>query len=243
MATTRVKRAIYQTSSLRRIIVPVYHTLHRRRNFRSDTYWEERYKKGGNSGPGSYGRLAEYKADFLNQFAQKHKLTSVIEFGCGDGNQLKLFKFKQYVGLDVSKTSITLCIGQFARDKKKSFYLYEPKYFQDNHRLFTADVALSLDVIYHLVEDEIFEKYMRDMFAAAKKYVIIYASNTNHNPWGQAQHVRHRKFTDWVARHEKGWKLVEHEKNDFTFTANAVDESFADFYVYQRVSRPTRSAK
>ena len=55
------------------------------------SYWENRYKNNGNSGAGSYGRLAEFKADVINNFIAENKITSVIEFGCGDGNQLSLF--------------------------------------------------------------------------------------------------------------------------------------------------------
>ena len=32
----------------------------------SEKYWEKRYIAGGNSGAGSYGKLAEFKAEVLN---------------------------------------------------------------------------------------------------------------------------------------------------------------------------------
>ena len=35
----------------------------------------------------------------------------------------------------------------------------------------------SLDVIYHLVEDEILKSYMTTLFGTARKLVIIYSSN------------------------------------------------------------------
>ena len=240
---TDLKKAVYKQKGLTRVVLPVYNTLRRRRNFSSDAYWEQRYEKGGNSGAGSYGRLAQFKADFLNKFAAEHKVTSVIEFGSGDGNQLKMFKFKKYVGLDISKTSIAMCIDQYAKDKNKSFYLYDQSCFQDNLGLFKADMTLSLDVVYHLVEDETFEKYMRDMFAASNKYVIIYASNTDENPWGQAQHVRHRKFTAWVERNIKGWTLLATAENRYQFDGDAIDESFADFYVYKKTPKSAAAKK
>src|SRR5579859_8234848 len=56
----------------------------------SSTYWEERYRAGGNSGAGSYGRLAEFKAEVLNGFVHSRGIRSVVEFGCGDGAQLAL---------------------------------------------------------------------------------------------------------------------------------------------------------
>lgn len=44
-----------------------------------------------------------------------------------------------------------------------------------------ADLSLSLDVIYHLVEDEVFETYINTLFKSARRYVIIYSSNSDDN--------------------------------------------------------------
>lgn len=59
----------------------------------SGDYWEQRYRQAGNSGAGSYGRLAEFKAEVLNEFVARHSIGSVVEFGSGDGNQLTLAKY------------------------------------------------------------------------------------------------------------------------------------------------------
>ena len=42
--------------------------------FSSADYWEDRYHTKGNSGAGSYGVLAAYKAGFLNAFVAAHTL-------------------------------------------------------------------------------------------------------------------------------------------------------------------------
>jgi len=132
--------------------------LRQRIGFRgSAQYWERNYACGGTSGPGSYGALAEGKAAFLNAFVDEHGVGSVIEFGCGDGHQLSLARYPRYVGVDVSRTAIGLCRRQFAHDGTKSFFLYDDACFVDRAGLFTAELALSLDVIYHLTEDEVFE--------------------------------------------------------------------------------------
>lgn len=39
----------------------------------SESYWIERYDKGGNSGAGSYDNYAEFKADIINDFVKKMK--------------------------------------------------------------------------------------------------------------------------------------------------------------------------
>ena len=72
----------------------------------SGDYWENRYRGGGNSGAGSYRRLAQFKAEFLNQFVAVNHIASVIEIGCGDETQLALAKYPAYVGIDVSETAV-----------------------------------------------------------------------------------------------------------------------------------------
>ena len=71
--------------------------------FDSKKYWQERYVKGGNSGAGSYGEFASYKANVINNFVRDNNVETVLELGCGDGNQLALFDIPVYVGQDISE--------------------------------------------------------------------------------------------------------------------------------------------
>ena len=89
----------------------------------SKEYWERRYAEGGNSGAGSYNKLAEFKAEIINNFVKENCVQTVIEFGCGDGNQLSLAHYQKYTGFDVSKTAITLCKKRFKGDHTKTFRL------------------------------------------------------------------------------------------------------------------------
>jgi hypothetical protein len=96
-----------------------------------------------------------------------------------------------------------------------------------------ADLALSLDVIYHLVEDETFESYMRKMFQVADRYVVIYSSNYE-QAWSDP-HVRHRAFAHWVERNEPEWHLREVIRNKYPYDARDSDNtSFSDFFIYER---------
>ncbi len=195
----------------------------------SRNYWEDRYKKKGTSGAGSYGRLALYKAEFLNSFVEKEHINSVLELGSGDGNQLKLAKYPKYTGIDVSKTALKICKTIFKTDKSKSFYFYDD-FFKENTKKY--QLVLSLDVIYHLIEDEVFYAYMDNLFAFSEKFVVIYASNKNKVI---ADHVKSRKFTDYVdLKFAKVWELYKHEKNRFPFDPNDTNTSMSDFYIYKR---------
>lgn len=207
----------------------------------SSDYWKTRYQHGGNSGAGSYGRLALFKAETLNELVSRLQVNSVIELGCGDGNQLKLANYPSYIGLDISAQAIQRCIQTFTNDTTKSFYLFDPACCQDRGHLFTADMALSLDVVYHLVEDDIYEAYMRRLFASGLQYVVVYSSNDVTLP--AAAHVRHRCITDWAAAHAQDFTLIEQIRNPYPYDfSNPTETSPADFFVYQRnVPHPSHS--
>lgn len=194
----------------------------------SANYWEQRYAAGGNSGAGSYSFLAEFKADVLNAFVAEQRISSVIEFGHGDGNQLKLARYPKYAGFDVSPTAVAQCRKTFADDFSKSFRLAE-QYAGEQ-----ADLALSLDVIFHLVEDSVFEAYMRRLFAASRRYVVVYSSNTNENHGVEGDHVKHRRFTDWVAKNANEFRQIRHIPNRYPYTGDHRTGSFADFFMFER---------
>lgn len=199
----------------------------------SRNYWEDRYSSGRNSGAGSYGQLAEFKAEFINAFVKEHGVQSVIEFGSGDGNQLELAEYPRYLGLDVSRTAIEGCQQRFADDDTKGFYLYDSTVFTDTQCLFRAQLALSLDVIYHLVEERVFTSYLENLFDAAERFVIVYSSNHDETP--ASPHVRHRHFSQWVAEHRPDWELIDHVANRYPYDPRRPQEtSFADFYVFRR---------
>lgn len=202
----------------------------------SANYWQDRYSAGGTSGTGSYGRLAEFKASVLNRFVAEQKITSVLELGCGDGNQLLQAKYPRYIGLDVARAAVLLCQNKFKQDTTKSFYVYDSESFIDHHRLFRADLALSLDVLFHLVEDAVFERYLALLFSTADRFVIIYSSDVD---WDTgAPQERHRKFTEHVTKHFPKWRLKQIIKNEFPYEKFPGPEgSLADFYVYEQTER------
>jgi SAM-dependent methyltransferase len=197
----------------------------------SKSYWERRYALGGSSGSGSYGEFAEFKAEVLNHFLLSHCINSVIEFGCGDGNQLSMVNYPQYIGIDVSQTALNLCQARFAGDPTKTFLL------SDHYSGQTAECAVSLDVLYHLVEDQAFADYMRNLFSSASRFVIIYTSNVLPHELEarnslMREHVRHRHVTGYVAENYSQWKLAEHIPNRYPYNPKTGDGSFAEFFVY-----------
>lgn len=186
-------------------------------------YWENRYKNGGNSGAGSYGKLAEWKGKIVSDFIKEKNIKSIIDFGCGDGNQLKYIdipKDCKYIGTDISKTALKIC------DKN-----YPDKLFVQSI-VGTADLCLSLDVIFHLTNKLDFLDYMDDLVDSAEKYIIIYSSNGDkiENP---ANHLKDNRFTDYMDKTD--FELIRKIENKFPYDPkDTQNTSISDFYIYQK---------
>lgn len=221
-----LKEFISNMPVIGRIARKIYYKLYRFPG--SESYWEQRYLSDDTSGVGSYGKFADFKAEILNDFVRDNGVMSIIEYGCGDGNQLKSAVYPQYLGFDVSPTAVSMCKGMFDADSTKQFRLIS-EYAGE-----TAELTLSLDVIYHLVEDDVYESYMRQLFESATRFVIIYSSNTDDLLDSEATHVRHRKFTSWIETNAPGWTLAQHVPNKFPYDGDHQKGSFADFYIYRR---------
>jgi SAM-dependent methyltransferase len=193
-------------------------------------YWENRYKNNGNSGAGSYGRLAEFKADVINNFIAENKITSVIEFGCGDGNQLSLFEILFYIGYDVSQSVIAKLQEKFNADMNKLFY-----HISNYNSGVKSELTLSLDVIYHLLEEDVFSDYMQKLFDTSSKYVIIYSCNRNDIV--SDQHIRFRVFLKWALENVPEFKLIKLIENKYPYDkADPNNTSWSDFYFFERTN-------
>jgi len=186
-------------------------------------YWNDRYIKGKTSGRGSFGILADYKISFINKLISDKDIRSVADFGCGDGNQIsKLLKIP-YFGYDTSSVAIDMCNVKFTNDEQKSFHLLPV------HDLPLVDLAISLDVIFHILTFEEFVSYLQILFRASNRYVLIYSSNFDST---RIKHIKHWNFTTHVNKLFPEWKLSLHEPNPHNIYQGSVKISFADFYLY-----------
>lgn len=131
-------------------------------------------------------------------------------------------------------------MARFSEDTTKSFLRYEPRNFHDPANFLKADLALSLDVIYHLVEDDLYELHLYHLFGSAHRFVALYTSDSEtftpneHVP----PHVRHRPVRRDVADRFHGWQLRETVKNPSPHLGGSgTNTSFADFFIYENVSQ------
>lgn len=192
-------------------------------HFASANYWEQRYRAGGTSGAGSRGALAEWKATFINTFIRDNAIADVLEFGCGDGHVLSLLRVPAYTGTDASPSALAQCARRFPQHR----FLALP----DVAPTLSADLVLSIDVIFHLTEDTVFMQHLHDVFSHARRFVVIHSSNFE-SDW-PAPHVRHRRFTDRVAALWRDWRLMAHVPARHPYDPSRPDQtSFADFFVF-----------
>jgi len=225
-----VKEILKKVPVIGPIAVKIYRRLTAARPFTaSGEYWEDRYKMGGNSGAGSYNHLAEFKGEIINKFVSENNIETVIEFGCGDGNQLQYFQFRSYLGYDVSQSAISICTEMYKHDSSKQFRMMNSSGEE------RADLSLSLDVIYHLIEEEVYLDYMKKLFFSSNKFVIVYSSNSgeNENP-PVVPHIKHRRFTDWVESYAPDFKMIKHIPNRYPDDGDGIRTTFSDFYIFQK---------
>ncbi len=169
----------------------------------SQQYWIARYRWGGHSGRGSQGRIAAAKSAFVTEFCRTHGVNSLVELGSGDGVCAAAIEVPSYLGLDISEAAIaaararsnpgTHCFVNIAGLKSDGIL---DLVLRETGEL--PQASLSMDVILHLVEDEVFEDYMRALFSVASKYIVVFSSDADER--GE-RHVRHRAWSQWFAEH------------------------------------------
>ncbi len=194
----------------------------------SQDYWQHRYRLGGDSGEGSYGEPAEYKAAILNRFVKDHQVSSVVEFGCGDGHQLSLATYPEYLGLDVSIEAIERCRARFEGVPGFRF-LHLDEYSGEK-----ADLALSLDVIFHLVEDHVYETHLRMLFGATTRYAILYTTSTKRRVRSLG-HVRHRDIVADVEERFTDFERMTDVESTFPKPVQGKGDLKTCFHVYRRI--------
>lgn len=190
-------------------------------------YWNKRYRQGRTSGAGSEGDEGAYKAEYAAWFVAERDVMSVLDWGCGDGQVFRKMRLPEigdpayvtYTGVDVSETILKRMRREFPFRE-----FYTPDYA--SARGFTAELALSFDVLFHFPDDTDYFSYLLKLFGSAEKYVMIYSTNY---PGGRtARHVFRREFTPDIAERFPDWEL--------TTVETPIREGLASFFVYEKVT-------
>jgi SAM-dependent methyltransferase len=184
--------------------------------------WDNHYRAGYNSGAGSYGKLAGFKAQTINEFIADHGIQTVLDIGCGDGNQLSLLNCPEYFGVDVSPTAVELCKKKFSSDPTKHFNLYMPNGEND---LPECDLVLSLDVLYHIIPEEEFTQTLNDIFTHAEYMVILYTVLSDIGT--KNSHIYTRNTMQYIEKYID-WEVTE------IICQKYPKESGADFIILEK---------
>jgi len=173
----------------------------------SSSYWKNRYYFGGNSGKGSYGQEAEFKAQHLNNLIKKFNFDAIIELGCGDGNNAKYYDTNNYFGFDISSDAVEICKKKFKKRTNFNFFEIDenfPQKISDIKKSYNLqnELVISFDVMFHLIEDSIYEDYINKLENTSNKFMLIYSTDFDGN--GTMSHVKHRAYSADLAN--KGWK-------------------------------------
>ncbi len=198
----------------------------------SDRFWEKRYALGGNSGPGSYGRVAAWKARVVDEFLAEVKPSVIEDWGCGDGHQASLLSLPEnatYLGLDVSMTTLDRLGRAHYGDPTRRFQHIRSFWHRPRE---PADVALSLEVLFHLVDEADWARYLDELFgeSSTATWVVVLSNDADHG--GVGEHVAVRPFVDYV--NERYGERYEFDRRIQSFDSRWC---FSDFWIWRR--RPT----
>lgn len=130
-------------------------------------------------------------------------------------------RYPSYLGVDVSAAAVAVCQKNFAGDIVKAFIALDEFH----------DLALSLDVIHHLVEDAVFDAHLRDLFGPATPRsapAVPIGSSTRRS-------CRHREFMRWIARRVPEWRLAYTCNNPYPRRRwNRANSSDCDLFLFER---------
>lgn len=122
---------------------------------------------------------------------------------------MSYLEIARYTGVDISEDIVENARTRFNDRPDWNFILSEDV----NEKLEPHDMSLSLDVIFHLIEDDVFDQYMRDLFRFAKTHVLIYS--TDNEGSGKVPHFRSRHYSAWIRDNAAGWHLTRTYNNPY----------------------------
>jgi 2-polyprenyl-3-methyl-5-hydroxy-6-metoxy-1,4-benzoquinol methylase len=133
----------------------------------------------GGSGSGSFPDNTVTYREFIKTFLEKKKITTVIDYGCGDWQFSKLIDWSNvsYIGLDCVKSLIDYHNSTYKTD---NICFVHASQTSDTFK-YTGDLLILKDVLQHWLNDEII--YFLDNIVNNFKYVLITNSSDQTHDW------------------------------------------------------------
>jgi len=186
---------------------------------KSIDFWNQRYRTDLSSGEGSRGHLLKFKVDFINDFVEKNKVCSVLDFGHGDLFVARQLKVDDYAGIDI----FTAPLGSNLKLLNCRFDEYQGQ---------VADLVICLDVLYHILEEEqdYMKKSLDNMIRKTNKHLIIYAQDSLNTEFFDREYKGHLYNSRWLQylQTKNEIKLVYRQQNpEAGYTS-------AQFFVFEK---------
>jgi len=129
-------------------------------------YWDRRYLSGASSGGGSVGRTRDWKWGLIDEHVEISG-KSVLDVGCGDLSFWENRDCKRYTGLDFSDVVIE---KNLLRRPDWSFRCTDASEPAD----LSTQIVLCLDVLFHVLEDPVYEGILRNLSRWTEEKLFIY---------------------------------------------------------------------
>ncbi len=142
----------------------------------------------------------------INGLVTSNSLDTVLEFGCGDGNQLSYYSLQNYLGLDVAEKAVELCSEKFADDPSKRFRLIRPGEDVDFGRF---DLVMSLEVLMHVVDEGDFLWTLDNIFRHSDNYVVILTPLTPLMDFPKGSHEKYRNLFPYLVPYIGEFAVVD----------------------------------
>ena len=148
-----------------------------------------------------------------------------MELGCGDGQNASLLDFDRYIGLDISEVALRRARSACADKENFGFHAITgegvdealKRLIYEENRGAPPDLALSMDVILHLIEDDVYHRYLKDLASLGAKYLLVYSSNHDGartaTPENTPPHVLHRVYVPDFLRINPSWTVARQFPN------------------------------
>lgn len=113
---------------------------------------------------------------------------------------------------------------------------YDPEHFFNQQGGIQYEMAMSLDVLYHLIEEGIWMRHIDQLFQTAKRYVVIYAEDCDRD---RGVHMRSRSFSPYIAKIAPDWVLDFKVDNPYPYDGSDYESgSVSDFFIYRKKDAP-----
>lgn len=195
-------------------------------------YWDSWYSSSTNSGPGSQGKLQEFKINYLNKLFKQFEIKTVLDFGCGDGSLALGLHCRSYFGIDIAAKAIELCKKRVNRPgfsfECMHFFDYTPSIIENKFPS-GLDCCICIDTLYHIFTKEILNKTLESLFSTGAKIVVLYTipSESLKLPFHPMLQIYGEEFSNALSESSKFYKLINKTR--------PISGTAAGFLVYEKM--------